>query len=181
VAVIAPGNGVFNSIGLSLVLFQGTALFLSSFHLSGQATVNFNGVGLGSASPAEWISVGQATVDFQGIDGAVASPGDWHSDGTSTVSFVTGAILSASIFNSAGRSVVAFFGVDDNAPIGIPGNLFVPVRYILSGETANVVPVQTVLVGGIDIVPVREFVGPDNVVPVREVTTEVPRVKVVKV
>jgi hypothetical protein len=58
---------------------------------------------------------------------------------------------------------------------------FVPVRYILSGETANVVPVQTVLVGGIDVVPVREFVGPANVVPVREVTTEVPRVKVVKV
>lgn len=59
-------------------------------------------------------------------------------------------------------------------------SLFVPIRYV-TGETANVVPVQTVLVGGIDVVPVREFIGPANVVPVREVTVEVPRVKVVKV
>jgi hypothetical protein len=56
----------------------------------------------------------------------------------------------------------------------------VPVRYVL-GETANVVPVVTVLVIEIGVVSVREFVGPANVVPVREVTTEAPHVKVKKV
>ena len=55
----------------------------------------------------------------------------------------------------------------------------VPVRYII-GVIPNVVPVETVLVGGIGVVSVREFVGPANVVPVRE-TLETPRVKVIKV
>ena len=56
----------------------------------------------------------------------------------------------------------------------------VPVRYVL-GVTANVVPVQTMGGPGIGVVPVREMVGPANVVPVRETSTEIPRVKVRKV
>ena len=55
----------------------------------------------------------------------------------------------------------------------------VPVRYVV-GVIPNVVPVETVLVNEPGVVPVREFVGPANVVPVRE-TLETPRVKVRKV
>lgn len=65
-------------------------------------------------------------------------------------------------------------------PVGPPDPGTVPIRYIL-GTTANVVPVLTVGVWAIGVVRVREFVGPANVVPVREVTTETPHVKVVKV
>jgi hypothetical protein len=54
------------------------------------------------------------------------------------------------------------------------------VRYIV-GVIPNVVPVETVLTSEAGVVPVREFVGPANVVPVRETATEVPRVKVRKV
>jgi len=57
----------------------------------------------------------------------------------------------------------------------------VPVRYILTGETKNIVPVETVLIQEAGVVPIREFVGPANVVPVREAPLEVPRVKVRKV
>lgn len=56
----------------------------------------------------------------------------------------------------------------------------VPVRYITDGSIRNVVPVETVTVNDIGVVPVIEQVGPANVVPVREVTTETPRVKVIK-
>lgn len=64
-------------------------------------------------------------------------------------------------------------------PVGPMQAGTVPVRYVI-GETANVVPVITVAVWEIGVVPVREFVGPAHVVPVREVTTEVPHVKVIK-
>jgi hypothetical protein len=57
----------------------------------------------------------------------------------------------------------------------------VPIRYILTGETANVVPVETVLVREAGVVPCRQFVGPANVVPVRETSTEFPRVRVILV
>ncbi len=66
------------------------------------------------------------------------------------------------------------------APLGplIAGT--VPVRYLI-GQIPNIVPVETVLTSEAGVVPVREFVGPANVVPVRETATEVPRVKVRKV
>lgn len=51
----------------------------------------------------------------------------------------------------------------------------VPIRYV-EGETANVVPVETLGGGGIGIVPCRVEVGPANVVPVRETAIEIPRV-----
>ena len=60
----------------------------------------------------------------------------------------------------------------------IPGT--VPIRYVV-GTIPNVVPVETVLTNEIGVVPVREFVGPANVVPVRETATEIPRVKIRKV
>lgn len=53
----------------------------------------------------------------------------------------------------------------------------VPVRYI-EGDTANVVPVETVGAPGIGIINVEIAEGPANVVPVRETASEVPRVKV---
>jgi hypothetical protein len=56
----------------------------------------------------------------------------------------------------------------------------VPIRYLV-GFIRNVVPVQTVEVGGAGIVRCREAVGPANVVPVREAPTEVPRVKIILV
>ena len=52
----------------------------------------------------------------------------------------------------------------------------VPIRYVL-GMIPNVVPVETVGGNEAGVVPCREFVGPANVVPVRE-TTETPRVKI---
>lgn len=75
--------------------------------------------------------------------------------------------------NSWGTSWGA--GVLGPMPIGT-----VPVRYII-GDTANVVPVETVMIWAIGVVRVRQFVGPANVVPVREATSETPRVKVMKV
>jgi len=56
----------------------------------------------------------------------------------------------------------------------------VPIRYVV-GETANVVPVETVTVWEPGVVSVREQVGPANVVPVREAPGETPRVKVLVV
>lgn len=52
----------------------------------------------------------------------------------------------------------------------------VPIRYVI-GIVPNVVPVETVLTNEAGTVPARVFVGPANVVPVRE-TTETPRVKI---
>jgi hypothetical protein len=49
------------------------------------------------------------------------------------------------------------------------------------GETANVVPVETVSVMEAGVVTCRVFVGPENVVPVREAPTETPRVKIMLV
>ncbi len=66
------------------------------------------------------------------------------------------------------------------APPAVMAIGVVPVRYIV-GQTANIVPVETVLTNEAGVVPVREFVGPANVVPVRETATETPRVKVRKV
>lgn len=66
-----------------------------------------------------------------------------------------------------------------SVPVALPIGT-VPVRYIV-GVIPNVVPVETVLTSEAGVVPVREFVGPANVVPVRETATEVPRVKVRKV
>lgn len=63
------------------------------------------------------------------------------------------------------------------APSGPPPAGTVPVRYIV-GETANVVPVVTVLAWDFGVVRCREFVGPANVVPIREVTTEYPHTKI---
>jgi hypothetical protein len=57
-------------------------------------------------------------------------------------------------------------------------NNIVPIRYV-EGLDDNIVPVKTVGVGGIGIVPCRAFVGPGHVVPVREVISEVPRVLIV--
>ena len=56
----------------------------------------------------------------------------------------------------------------------------VPVRYV-EGETAHVVPVETVLSDDTGVVHVSEEVGPEHVVPVREAVLETPRVKVLKV
>jgi hypothetical protein len=92
---------------------------------------------------------------------------------------VSGAIA-GSVWNAIGASTVSADGMDVAGPSGPPPFGTVPVRYLL-GVTANVVPVMTVGAGGIGIVMVREFVGPANVVPVREVTTETPHVKVFKV
>ena len=64
------------------------------------------------------------------------------------------------------------------SPANLGGFGVVPIRYILTGETANVVPVETVLAVVIGVVPCRQFVGPANVVPVRETNTEWPRVLV---
>jgi len=66
------------------------------------------------------------------------------------------------------------------APVGPLEAGTVPVRYVV-GEIPNVVPVETVGVWAIGVVRVREFVGPANVVPVREAASETPRVKIVKV
>lgn len=65
------------------------------------------------------------------------------------------------------------------APVTLPIGA-VPIRYVI-GQINNVVPVETVLVDDFGVVPVRVFVGPDNVVPVRETNTEIPRVKIRKV
>ena len=53
----------------------------------------------------------------------------------------------------------------------------VPIRYVM-GQTANVVPVETVVTNEIGTVPCRVYVGPANVVPVREAPAETPRVKI---
>ena len=53
----------------------------------------------------------------------------------------------------------------------------VPIRYVL-GMMANVVPVETVLTNEAGTVSCRVRIGPANVVPVRETTTETPRVKI---
>ncbi len=55
----------------------------------------------------------------------------------------------------------------------------VPVRYIV-GTIPNVVPVETITVFAPGAVYVKEQVGPANVMPVRETSTEKPRVKVIK-
>jgi len=71
------------------------------------------------------------------------------------------------------------WGAGVTPPVGdlLPGT--VPVRYVV-GTIPNVVPVVTVGVFAIGVVYVREFVGPAHVVPVREVVSEVPHVKVLK-
>jgi hypothetical protein len=80
-------------------------------------------------------------------------------------------------WNAQGASFVIFIGADGNAPVGPGLNNFVPIRYVL-GITANVVPVETVVIDFPGVVPCRVMVGPANVVPVREAIGEVPRVKV---
>jgi len=57
-------------------------------------------------------------------------------------------------------------------------NGIVPIRYVV-GVIPNVVPVETVTINAIGVVPCRVEVGPANVVPVRETNTEVPRVKII--
>lgn len=86
-----------------------------------------------------------------------------------------GTVEVETVGNAAGVATVV--GIATN--IGIPTDVIgiVPIRYILFGETANVVPVETVVTSEAGVVPCREFVGPQNVVPVRE-TLETPRVKV---
>jgi len=69
--------------------------------------------------------------------------------------------------------------IDVGAAISWTRGGVVPVRYLV-GQTRNVVPVETVGAWDIGVVPVKEYVGPANVVPVREAPTETPRVKVVK-
>ena len=57
----------------------------------------------------------------------------------------------------------------------------VPVSYVLTGATANVVPVQTVQNFEAGVVLVTDQSDQkNNVVLVRETSTEVPRVKVMK-
>lgn len=68
----------------------------------------------------------------------------------------------------------------DAVAFGAPPAGTVPVRYLV-GQIANVVPVETVLVAAPGVIPVREFAGPANVVPVREAPAEWPRVLVRKV
>jgi len=76
-----------------------------------------------------------------------------------------------------GTSWADSWGAGVTPPLGPLPIGTVPIRYIL-GQTKNVVPVITVVVYEIGVVFVREFVGPAHVVPVREVTTETPHVKV---
>jgi len=70
--------------------------------------------------------------------------------------------------------------MDTNAPPPIYTGPFVPVRYVV-GIVPNVVPVVTISVAEIGAVPVREVPSIANVVPVREVTSEKPHVRVYKV
>lgn len=119
-------------------------------------------------------SVGSATVT--GI-----SAGIWASTGASAGLAVTDGI-SGAIWSVVGSSVGVAVCLAEGETFfaGPPPAGTVSVRYLV-GQTANVVPVVTVGVWAIGVVSVREFVGPANVVPVREVTTETPHVKVVKV
>jgi hypothetical protein len=175
-------SGELNAAGVSVVDFQGssTGLVFADFNATGVATVQFNSTALFSSVLN---ANGVATVNFVGeaVSGSILSA-DFNAVGVATVIFESAVVagFSEAVLNAVGSSLVLFFGGDANVPEGTPGNLFVPIRYVV-GMTANVVPVETVLVGGIGVVPVREFIGPANVVPVREVSSETPRVKVVKV
>ena len=62
--------------------------------------------------------------------------------------------------------------LNNTAPLGT-----VPIRYVLV-DTANVVPVETVVTNEIGTVSCRVYVGPAHVVPVREAAAETPRVKI---
>ncbi len=106
------------------------------------------------------------------VAGAVGS-----SDGVGAASGVSGGIWSV-VASSDGVAVC--LGESEAISTGPPPAGTVPIRYIV-GETANVVPVVTVLVWDFGVVSVREYVGPAHVVPVREVTTEYPHTKVIKV
>jgi hypothetical protein len=140
-----------SSIGLSVATGNAAAIWNSLGSSDGLATVT-------GASAAIWAGVGSSA--------GLAVP--------------TG--LAAAIWDSVGSSdgVAVCLADSETVLAGPPPAGTVPVRYII-GETANVVPVVTVFVWDFGVVSVREFVGPANVVPVREVTTETPHVKVLKV
>jgi hypothetical protein len=172
---------VYASVGIAAVSGVSAVIQASVYNSSGSATLL--GVGEDASNPsaiveAEFNSAGVATMN--GVSGAtVASV--YTIAGAATLQGVSGGVVQGSIFNIAGTAFVFGIGEDASNPTpDVPGNLYVPIRYVV-GVIANVVPVETVLVGGAGVVPVREFIGPANVVPVREVTTETPRVKVVKV
>jgi len=143
----------------------------------------------GSASGTTTVSgVSGATAGSPGSAAGVGTPAGagaalWltagGSDGVAAASGISGALWSV-IGSSEGIAAVLGDGEDAAGPAGPAPAGTVPVRYLI-GQIPNVVPVETVLTSEAGVVPVREFVGPANVVPVRETATETPRVKVRKV
>lgn len=160
----SAGLGAGNGLATAFVLATGTS--------DGLATVTGQAAG---------IALTTGSVDGLAVtDGIAAGVGAAIGDsiGLAVVSSVSGATAIV-VGTSIGLATVNGQAEDAGGvtpPVMEAG--IVPVRYIV-GEIANVVPVETVLVADDGVVPVREFVGPANVVPVRE-TTETPRVKVIK-
>lgn len=117
--------------------------------------------------------------------GSATASGDscaiWHVEAVSAGA-ATASGLAAAVFGAIGSSdgAAVCLGESETILAGPPPAGTVPIRYIV-GETANVVPVVTVLVWDFGVVSVREYVGPAHVVPVREVTTEYPHTKIIKV
>lgn len=81
---------------------------------------------------------------------------------------------------ATGRRYGSFAGKPASVALSWARGGIVPIRYVL-GSTPNVVPVETVATWEIGVVPVKEYAGPANVVPVREAASETPRVKIVRV
>ena len=160
-----------NSSGSATCTGTAAALWNSLGSSDGSATVT----GLSSAIYGSvGSSAGLATVT--GL-----SAGIWASTGACAGLAITSGI-SGAIWPVVGSSngVAVCLAEGETIFTGPPPAGTVSVRYLV-GQTANVVPVVTVGVWAIGVVSVREFVGPANVVPVREVTIETPHVKVVKV
>jgi hypothetical protein len=173
-ATVTPSE--LSSVGVGTALFVATYRFETVWSSIGVGA--FNGVGADGATPggaveADLNVVGTSEILF--VSGATI-PAVLNAVGTGEALFISG-VVAGSVLNAIGSAFAFFIGVDGNAPVGDAPNNFVPIRYVV-GITANVVPVETVVVDFPGVVPCRIFVGPDNVVPVREVVGEVPRVKV---
>ena len=196
-AYITPATSIVAadllSDGVAALQFVSAAVFTSALAAAGTGLLNFLSLAFATGvlastgvAASNLIAAGLflALLDSQGVgvatlDGDIApTERDLQAAGLGTFNATSGVVSQVELA-AAGIGVASFVGDDASVTILPIGT--VPVRYIISGEDDNIVPVETVLVGGIDVVSVREFVGPNNVVPVREAVTETPRVKVVKV
>lgn len=172
----AVGASLFNSVlagvGESVPGIIGAAIALSDLGVVAVATPVIAGAAIfASVAGAD----GAAAVDQQAA--FAESERDLVAAGVAVMDGVSGATAQAELV-AAGLATVNLQGEDVTNPTLPVGT--VPVRYLV-GELPNVVPVETVLVDDIGVVSVREFVGPANVVPVREAASETPRVRVRKV